>query len=527
MEVGRSLDELDQKIKKVNDSLKQSTAQTRELDKAIKLDSSNTEAVATKMKNLQTEIGLCTQKVALLKQKQIEANKAFANGDLTAKEFSKIQVAVLKAENELVRYNNELKQVTDAPKIQKIEKMSQGFDKVTSSLQKTQKVLSTVSKLTIGLVTTVTASITAFTNQTNALNENAKALEVNIEKLQLQRNIYKEITGDASNYDSALNSLKGVMNSITLGQGSAYLNILNRLGVSTTDLEGNTKQLSTIYDEVLESLDNMTDTTLRNSLAYELFGENAINILEVMETSTETIDELNNKQLELGITTEEQAKSAERVKELWDEIKIKFMGVSAQLTESLLPIIETLTQFTIDVILPILTTISGWFAGMTPQQQKFTLFLIALIIFLPKIVSIITAIIGIVKAITIASYGLAGGVGAVSTASLPLQPILLAISAVVLTLCILFAFLTGRSKELTSSLEEQTGMMNELETSYSNMENELDINASQVSENSNSSNVDIHVQIDAYGETEMAEQNAQLVADILAEKINKQLGGKI
>ena len=126
-----------------------------------------------------------------------------------------------------------------------------------------------------------------------------------------------------------------------------------------------------------------------------------------METSTETIDELNNKQLELGITTEEQAKSAERVKELWDEIKIKFMGVSAQLTESLLPIIETLTQFTIDVILPILTTISGWFAGMTPQQQKFTLFLIALIIFLPKIVSIITAIIGIVKAITIASYGLA------------------------------------------------------------------------------------------------------------------------
>lgn len=527
MEVGRSLDQIDNKVRKLNESLRQSTTLTRELDKAIKLDPKNTQAVTSKMQNLKNEIGLTTQKVALLKQKQVEANKAFQNGDISSKEFNKIQVAVLKAENELKRYNNELDNASNQGMVSKIGKLSQGFDKVEGSLKKSQKALKTFSKLALGLVTTITASITAFTAQTTALDEQARALDVNIEKLQLQRNVYKEITGDASNYDSALTSLKGVMTSIALGQGTAYLNILKRLGVSTTDLEGNTKSLSTIYDEVLVSLSEMENTTLRNSLAYELFGENAVNILEVMQTSSETIAELNERQLELGITTEEQVQTAEEIKQKWDEMKIKFMEVSAHLAESLLPIIETICNFVIETVIPILTTIAGWFGNMSPRQQKFTMFLLLLIILLPKVIAIITAIIGVVKAITLASYGAAGGIGAVSAASTPLIPIALAVVAVILVLATLFAFLTGRSKELSKTLASQTGQMEELESSYSNIGDDINVETSQVSQNANTNRSEIHVDIEAHGDTAVSEEGAELVADKLAERINKELGGKI
>ena len=527
MEVGRSLDEIDQKVKKLNSSLSQSTQLTRELDKSIKLDPKNTEAVTNKMKSLQTQIGLATQKVALLKQKQAEANKAFADGNLAEKEFNKIEIAVVKAENELKKYNNELAQATNQGKIDGVSKLSRGFDKVESSLKRSQKTLRTFSALALGLVTTITGAITAFTNSATALNEQAKALDVNVEKLQLQRNAYKEITGDAQNYDSALSSLKGIMTDIALGNGNAYLNILKRLGVSTKDNEGNTKSLAEIYDEILVSLGEMENTTLRNSLAYELFGDNAINVLEVMQTSAETLTELNEQQMQLGIITEEQTETAEHVSEVWDNLKLQFMQVGAELAENLLPIIQAIGSFVTETILPILTTIANWFGSLSPQEQKFVAFLLLLIIFLPKVVAIITAIIGVVKAITVASYGAAGGIGAVSSASVPLIPIALAVVAVVMTLALLFAFLTGRSKELTSTLKSQTGQMEELENSYSNLEDNVDFNTSQVSENSNTNNVDIHVDIDAHGDTEMSQENAELVADLLAERINKELGGKI
>ena len=527
MEVGRSLEQIDQKVKKLNDTLKQTTSQTRELDKALKLDSKNTDASVQKMKNLESQIGLATQKVALLKQKQMEATKAFEKGDMTAKEFNKIKVAVMQAENELTKYNLELKKTADAPTIEKIGKLEKGFDGVNNTLKKTQNTLKTFSGLTLALITTITASITAFTNQTVALDEQAKALDVSIEKMQLQRNIYKEITGDAGNYDSALTSLKGVMSSIALGNGGGYLNILEHLGVATKDLNGNTKELGDIYDEVILALGGMEDIALRNSLAYELFGENAINILEVMQTSAETIDELNQKQLDLGITTEEQVKTAKQVQETWNELKFGFMQVSAELAENLLPIIKILSEFVIENVLPILTSIANWFGGMSPQQQKFTVFLLLLIILLPKIVSIVTAIVAVIKAITVASYGAAGGIGAVSAASTPLLPILWAVSAVVLVVATLFAFLIGKSTDLSSTLNQQTSQMADLEAQYSSMGSDFDVNTTQVSENSNHSQVDINVDINATGDSPISQENAELVADILAQKINKELGGKI
>ena len=59
------------------------------------------------------------------------------------------------------------------------------------------------------------------------------------------------------------------------------------------------------------------------------------------------------------------------------------------------------------------------------------------------------------------------------------------------------------------------------------MEDDINVTSNQVSENSNSTSSDIHVDIDAHGDTQMSQENAELVADALAERINRELGGKI
>lgn len=59
------------------------------------------------------------------------------------------------------------------------------------------------------------------------------------------------------------------------------------------------------------------------------------------------------------------------------------------------------------------------------------------------------------------------------------------------------------------------------------MGDDFDVNTTQVSENSNHSQVDINVDINATGDNAISQENAELVADLLAQKINKELGGKI
>jgi hypothetical protein len=307
-EIGRSLDEIDGKVKKLNETLRESTTQTRELDKAIKLDPKATEVATQRMANLKNEIGLVAQKVALLKQKQLEANKAMANGDMSAKEFNKIQVAVLKAENELRGYNKQLQDATQGPMIGKVNNLAGGFDNVTASLKRGQAAMKMFSRLALGLVAAMAGAITKFTKAAGELNAMAKAYDLNIEKLQLQRNIYKEITGDAYNYNKSLDALKKTLTAITLGQGAGYANILKYIGVSTTNVDGKTKSLNQVYEETLAALAGMEDITLRNQLAYELFGEETLNILEVMSLTNEQLEELNQKQIEQGIITTENAK---------------------------------------------------------------------------------------------------------------------------------------------------------------------------------------------------------------------------
>ena len=100
-EIGRSLEEIDQKVKGLNKTLKESTSETKELGKALKIDPSSAETVERKMQTLQAAVGTAMQKVALPKQKQDEANKSFQKGDISAAEYKKIELSVIKAENEL------------------------------------------------------------------------------------------------------------------------------------------------------------------------------------------------------------------------------------------------------------------------------------------------------------------------------------------------------------------------------------------------------------------------------------------
>jgi hypothetical protein len=164
---------------------------------------------------------------------------------------------------------------------------------------------------------------------------------------------------------------------------------------------------------------------------------------------------------------------------------------------------------------------------MSPEQQKLALFLLTLLVVLPKIISVITAVVGVIKAITIASYASAGGLGAVSAAGAPLWAIILAISAAVLALIILFATLAGKSKDVTGELNRQTAAFSKMNAQYSGMAADMGGTVNSVSRNSSTTVTQYNVNIKAEGDTAVSKETAELVADDLADRINASLGSKI
>jgi len=522
-EIGRSLEEIDNKVKNLNKTLKASTDETKELDKALKLDPKSAETVERKMKTLQTAVGTATQKVVLLKQKQDEANKSFQKGDISAAEFKKIELAVLKAENELKSLNNEIAKTQKM----KLDQTAAGFDKLTANMGKAQSAAQKLSKIALGLVATLGAAATAFAITGSELDKTSQKFKITAEELQLQRNLFQKATGSADNYDATMMQLNKVMTQIAKGSGKAFSEVLDKLGVSTTDSEGKQKSLAEVYYEVMDALRQVTDENEQAMLANILFGSSGMYVAEVAQLNNAEISEYNANLLENGLVTSEAAAKAREVSDAMDGVKRQLQAASAELMVALMPLILELIDIAQQTIIPILTTIARWFAGMSPEQQKFIFFLLMLIIFLPKIIAIVTAIIGVVKALTVAKTASAVASGALSAASAPLQPIIMAVAAAVLILVLLFAMLAGKSKDVTKELDKQRSSFDGMAQSYDSMAAEMGGTVEMTSSNSSSQTVNYDVNINAHGDTPISQEAAEMIADDLADKINASLGGKI
>lgn len=523
VEIVRSLADIDLKVKELNKTLRSSSNETRELDRALKLDNKNVEAVGKKMTALQTAVGTATQKVALLKQKQDEANKALQKGDISASEYKKIEIAVLKAENEVKALNGEIQKTAKM----KVDQTAAGFDKLTSNMNKAQSAAQKLSRAATIVLTTLIAAASAFVAIGDELDDTSNKFRISAEQLQLQRNLYAKSTDDAKNYDKALSSMGSVLTSIAKGRGTAYLETLQKLGVSTTDAAGRQKTAVQVYNETVAALRLVSDETERASLAQIIFGENGLSVAMVAGLTSQEIADYNSQLEASGIISSQSAAQAGMVADQIDNVKQQLASASAEIMVALLPVILQLVEIAQTTIIPILTTVSEWFVNMSPAQLNFIFFLLMLAIILPKIISVITAIVGVVKAITVASYAAAGGVGAVSAASMPLQPILLAVAAAILVVVILFALLAGKSKDVTGELNKQQKAFSGMQKQYNSMAADMGGTVSMTSQNSSTNTVNYDVNINAHGDTSISQEAAEMVANDLADRINASLGGKI
>jgi len=523
VEIARSLEDIDQKVKALNKTLKAAGDETKELDKSLRLDSKNTEAAAKKMQTLQTAVGTATQKVVLLKQKQDEAAKAFQKGDISAAEYKKIELAVLKAENEVKALNNEIAKTEKV----KLDNTAAGFDKLTGNLKKAEGVAKSFSKVALALVGTLAAAATAFVVVGDELHDTSTKFRISAEQLQIQRNLYAKTTDDAKNYDKALSSMNSVMTSIAKGKGAAYLDALQKLSVSTTDATGKTKTAAQVYNETVVALGRVSDETEMAALACVLFGENGLNVATVAELSALEINEYNRQLEQTGIISSDAAAKADEVATKMADIKQQTQAATAELMVALLPVILTLVDIAQKTIIPILNTVAGWFAKMSPQQINLIFFLLMIVIILPKVISVVTALVGVIKAIAVATKLAAVGTGSLSAASMPLQPILIAVSAAILIVVLLLAMLSGKSKDVTGQLNQQQKAFGGMQKQYNSMSADMGGTVEMTSQNNSTQTVNYDVNINAHGDTPISQEAAEMIADDLAAKINASLGGKI
>lgn len=527
--IGRSFDELDAKIKGLNENIKNADREVKKLDADLKVNPGSVDTVRKKYNLLAQKLQENTKKLEALRERQRRLTADFNSGAITQETYNR-QLA--KTKQQVAATERQVNELTAALGKQNAEIRNAKFTNLCNGLDKAENKASKLSKATLVCVTAVAALVKSAMDLGDELHDTATKYDTNVEKLQIWSNRLGLLAGDQDAYTKSLKGVGSMLSSITAGRGAKYLSYLKQLGIAQDDLKGKTN--AEVFDMIYESLRTVTDETQRAIIAQGLLGDTGLEIATVAGTATEAINEMDNALLSNGIITTEQANAADEAANKWLAVKQQFQATSAELLVALMPAIETLTEFLKTAVIPLLSKVAGWLGSLGTGGQKVVLIMLLVIILLPKIIAGIKGFLTLMKLIktaTMAQTAATAGLNAVAT---PWLGIITAISLALMALISLLSWFLGDGP--SGVMDSASGMLDSIDglsEKMDEMDADLGYSATATNETNSHRTVDINLDVNAKGDgTEINEENAEVIADTLHDKIlvdlvNTELGGVI
>ena len=130
VEIGGDTVGLQKALKDVNDKAKNVSSEMREVEKALKLDPSNTELLAQKHTLLSKQVEIAKEKLSALKDVQKQVEQQFKNGDIGEEQYRAFQREVALAESNVKRLDGQLEEVEKTMNItsESTEELSKDLD---------------------------------------------------------------------------------------------------------------------------------------------------------------------------------------------------------------------------------------------------------------------------------------------------------------------------------------------------------------------------------------------------------------
>ena len=144
VEIGGDTVGLQKALKDVNDKAKNVSSEMREVEKALKLDPTNTELLAQKQQLLSKQTEIAKEKLSALKEVQKQVEQQFKNGQIGEEQYRAFQREVAVAEGNLKNLEEQLEDTNENTK-----DLGDSFEKSESKLAKFGEVAKQVGQMAL------------------------------------------------------------------------------------------------------------------------------------------------------------------------------------------------------------------------------------------------------------------------------------------------------------------------------------------------------------------------------------------
>lgn len=386
IELGGDASGLNKALGDVNSSISKTQKELKDVEKLLKLDPSNTELLRQKHELLTKQVGQTKEKLDALKQAEKELNEAGI--DKHSSQYMALQREIAATEHSL-----EQLEATAAKSNIALTKMSQSFGKISEAsgkvAQATKGISTAAGGALAGLAGMAYKSVTAADDLVTLSKQTGIATD-ELQKMKYASDLVdvsvEEITG-------AMTKMKKNMASTSKDTQAAFAQI----GVSVTDANGQLRNTTDVFYEVLQGLSGIKNETERDIVAMQLFGKSADQLAGIIDDGGESLKSLGQEAQDLGlIMSEDTLSSLNDVNDSIDKLKAKANGEIAQsgakAMEALMPVFEK--------VLDAMSKALDYIGSLDADQIKMIATLLAVVASISPVAKAISNVTGLISTLT-------------------------------------------------------------------------------------------------------------------------------
>ena len=334
IEIGGDVTELSKALKGVNSDISKTQKELKDVEKLLKLDPSNTELLRQKHELLGKQVADTKTKLETLRKTEEELNKTGV--DKHSEQYRALEREIISTEDSL----RKLEAAAAASNVT-LTKVSQTFGKISDASGKVAQATKGISTAAGGALAGIAGLAYKSVQAADDLNTLAKQTGLSTAELQKMQYASDLVDVSVDSITGAMTKMKKNMTSTSKDTQAAF----QRIGVSVTESNGQLRDSTTVFYEVLEGLSHVANETERDTLAMQLFGKSADELAGIVDDGGAALKELGLEAEQLGLIMDQQTlDSLNNVNDSIDKLKAKANGELAQAgakaMEALMPVFE-------------------------------------------------------------------------------------------------------------------------------------------------------------------------------------------
>ena len=381
IQIGGDTTGLDKALKGVNGEISKTQSNLKEVNKALKLDPSNTELLEQKQRLLGDAVKATSEKLETLKEAQEQALDQLAKGEIGQEQYDALTREITKTEAELKKAK------------QAAEEFSVGMEKAKVAVDKVGSAAESVATKTKGLSTAAGGLITAIGALAYKTAQSADELATLSQQTGISTDDLQKMSYAADLVDVSVDNITGAMSKMKkqmAGSGEVF----DTLGVAVRDANGEMRDSTDVFYDVLEALAAIPNETERDTVAMQVFGKSADQLAGIVDDGGAKLKELGVEAENLGLILDEDTlTSLNEVNDTIDKLKAQ---AGAELAKAGAEALEALTPV-LEIVIEKLGQLFEWIGSLDESQMQTILTIAAVIAAISPIAGIIATICGAIS----------------------------------------------------------------------------------------------------------------------------------